>query len=93
MDTGLDAVKTASKKVVHKAGESLGNKIAEGITKSNDDNIEKQQPVEEVITPLEKRRRNIKQIKKSVINIEYYKISKLLNGSTVSKLMTKNGSK
>ena len=31
----------ASKKVVHKAGEYLGNKIADVVTKSNDDNIDK----------------------------------------------------
>ena len=30
MDTGLDA----SKKVIHKAGEYLGNKIADAVTKS-----------------------------------------------------------
>ena len=41
MDKGLDA----SKKV-YKAGKYLGNKIAAAITKSNDDNIEKQEPVE-----------------------------------------------
>ena len=45
MDTGLDSLKTASKKVVHKAGEYLGNKIADTVTKSNDNNIEKQEPV------------------------------------------------
>ena len=47
MDTGLDA----SKKVVHKAREFIGNKIAEAVTKSNDDGIEKQEPVEEIIIP------------------------------------------
>ena len=31
LDTGLDA----SKKVFHKAGEYLGNKIADAVTKSN----------------------------------------------------------
>ena len=36
LDTRLDA----SKKVVHKAGEFMGNKIAYAVTKSNDDNIE-----------------------------------------------------
>ena len=41
LDTGLDAVKTASEKVVHKADEFLGNKIAEAVTKSNDDKIVK----------------------------------------------------
>ena len=46
MDTGLDVVKTASKKLFHKAGEFLGNKIADAVTKSNNDNIEKQEPVE-----------------------------------------------
>ena len=51
MDTGLDA----SKKVVRKAGEFIGNKIADIVTKSNDDNIEKQEPVVEIIIPLEKR--------------------------------------
>ena len=36
---------------------------------------------------------NIKQVEESVIKMEYYKISKLLNNSTVSKFVTKNGSK
>ena len=34
---------------------SLLNKIADAVTKSNDDNIEKQEPVEEIIIPPEKR--------------------------------------
>ena len=51
MDKRLDT----SKKLVHKAGEYLGNKIADAVTKSNDDNIEKQGPVEETIIPPEKR--------------------------------------
>ena len=34
----------ASKKVVHKTGEYLGNKIVHEITKSNDYNIEKHEP-------------------------------------------------
>ena len=33
-DTGLDAVKTASKKVVHKAGGFLRNKIADAVTQT-----------------------------------------------------------
>ena len=63
MNTGLDALKSASKKIVHKAaeatGEFLGNKIADGVAKSNDDNIAK--PVEtprcfeDIIIPPEKR--------------------------------------
>ena len=52
LDTGLDA----SKKVVHKAGEFIGNKIADTVIKSNDDNIEKQEPVEEIIIPPQKKR-------------------------------------
>ena len=39
MDAGLDT----SKKVVHKEGEFIGNKIADAVTKSNEDNIEKQE--------------------------------------------------
>ena len=35
--------KTASKKVVHKAGVSLGNKITDAVTKSSDDKIVKQE--------------------------------------------------
>ena len=52
LDKGLNA----SKKVVHKAGEFIGNKIADTVTKSND-NIEKQEPIEEVIIPPKKERK------------------------------------
>ena len=34
LDTELDAVKTVFKKVADKAGEGLGNKIADAVTKS-----------------------------------------------------------
>ena len=44
----------ASKKVVHKSGEFVGNKIADAVTKSNDDKVVKQEPVEEIIIPPEK---------------------------------------
>ena len=54
-DTGLDALKTTSKKVVHKTGKFVGNKIADAVTKSNDDKMVKQEPVEEIIIPLGKR--------------------------------------
>ena len=54
LDTGLNSLKTASKNVVHKPIEFIGNKVADTVTKSNDDNIEKQEPVEEIIIPLEK---------------------------------------
>ena len=51
----MDKVLNASKKVVHKAVELIGNEIAETVTKSNNDNIEKQEPAEEIIIPPEKR--------------------------------------
>ena len=53
LDTGLDSSKTASKKIVHKAGEFLGNKTADAVTKSNDEKIvktdENPRNVEEII--------------------------------------------
>ena len=89
MDTRL----IASKKLVHKASEFLGNKIADVITKPNDNNIEKQEPVEEIIIPPQKREEMSKKIEKNIVKMEQYKLSKLLNDSTVSKFVTKNGSK
>ena len=62
LDTGLAAVKTASKKLVHKVGEFIGNKITDAITKSNDDNIEIQEPVEEIIIPSEEKVEILKKI-------------------------------
>ena len=67
MVTGLDILETASKKVIHKKGEFLGNKIPNTVTKSNDDKIEKQKPLEETIIPLEIKRWNIKWFETSVI--------------------------
>ena len=64
LDKGLDAVNTASKKVVHKAGEFIGNKIANIGTMSNDDNIEKQEPVEEAIIQSEKRDEILNKLRK-----------------------------
>ena len=68
LDTGLDSLKTASKKVVHKAGKFLGNKIAGAVTKSNDDKIEKPDDnlrnVEEIIIPLEKRDKILNKLRK-----------------------------
>ena len=64
--------------------------MAGTVTKSDDVNIEKQEPVEEIITALKiKNRKNIKQIDKSITTMEQYKISKLLNDSTLSKFVTK----
>ena len=50
MDKGL----YASKYVAHKANEFKENKVTDAVTKSNDDNIEKQELVEEIIIPPEK---------------------------------------
>ena len=55
----------------------------------NDDKIEKQEHIAEKIIPPEKKRQNIKQIEKSIIKMEHYRIYKLLNDSTVSKFVTK----
>ena len=41
---------------MHEAGEFKGNKIADTVTKSND-NIEKQEPIEEKIIPPKKERK------------------------------------
>ena len=64
LDTGPDSLKTTSKKVVHKAGKFLGNQIADVVTRSNDDKIVKQEPVEEIIIPLEKRDEILNKLRK-----------------------------
>ena len=64
MDTGLDSLNMVSKKVVHKAGKFLGNKIADAVTKSSDNKIVKQEPVEEIILPPEKRDEIISKMRK-----------------------------
>ena len=59
LDTGLDALKTASKKVVDEAaeatGEFIGNKIADKIVKPKHVIDENPRNVEEIIIPPEKR--------------------------------------
>ena len=59
MYTGLDSLKDASKKVVHKADKYLGSKTADAETKSNDDQIVKldanPRNIEEIIIPLEEK--------------------------------------
>ena len=62
LDTGL----YASKKVVHKADEFIGNKIADAVSKSNNDNIEKQEPVEEIIIPPETRDEILNKMRKAL---------------------------
>ena len=60
MGTGLNAFK----KLVHKAGQFIENKIAEAVKKSNDDNIEKQEPVEEIIISPERREEILNNLRK-----------------------------
>ena len=48
-----DALKAASKKVIHKTSKFIENKIADAVTKSKYDKILKQEPVEEIIIPPE----------------------------------------
>ena len=59
MYTGLDSLKTASKKVIHEAGEFLGNKVADAVANSYHSKakpvIHKDvRNVEEIIIPPEK---------------------------------------
>ena len=86
MDTALDTLKTAFKKVTHKTDDHLTNKIADAVTKSSDD---KTRPCWKNYYSAQKKRRNIEQIKTSIVKIEHYKMSKILNDSTVSKFVTK----
>ena len=71
MYTGLDAIKTTSKKVVHKTGEFLGSKIADAVTKSNHNNIVKPDEnsgnIDEVIIPPEKRDEILNKLRKVLL--------------------------
>ena len=68
MDTGLDSLKSASKKVVHKTGEILANKIAYAVTKSNDSKPDKNPGnVEEIIIPPEKREEILNELKQGLL--------------------------
>ena len=62
LDKWLGSLKTASKKVVHKAaeatGEFIGKKIADKIVKQNPVMDENSRNVEEIILPPEKRGKN-----------------------------------
>ena len=68
LDAGLDFLKTASEKVIHKAGEFLGNKVADAVTKLNVDKVVKPDKsprnVEETIIPPEKRDKILKKLRK-----------------------------
>ena len=72
MDKGLDP----SKKVLHKAGENLGDKIVDVLNKSNEDNIEKQEAVEEMIIPPEKKEEILNNLRKV---LQKWDIIKYLN--------------
>ena len=57
MDAGLEAVKTAFKKVANKAGQFLGNQTADAITESTvRKKNQRQDNFEEIIIPPEKKR-------------------------------------
>ena len=64
MNTGLDSLKFGFKKPVHKAGEFIGNKNADAVTKSDNDKIVKQEPVEEIIFKPEKRDEILNKLRK-----------------------------
>ena len=63
MDTGVDSLKTASRKVVRKTGEFLGNKMADIVTSSYNDKIVKAKSVEEGIILPEKREKILNEIR------------------------------
>ena len=69
--TGLDDLKTASKKIVHKAakatGQFIGNKIANKIVKLKTVIDEHSRNAEKIVIPPEKKRKNTERIKTSII--------------------------
>ena len=62
-DTGLDPLKAASIRIVHKTGEFLGNKIADAVTNSYDVKIVRAKPVEEIIIPPVKREKILNKLR------------------------------
>ena len=71
LNTGLDAIKSVSKKVVHRAGEYVGNKVADAVTQSNDDKIVKpdENPgnIEEIRVPLKKGEKILNELKLALL--------------------------
>ena len=63
LDAGQDSILTTSKKVVHKAGEFFRNRIADTATNLLDNKIVKQEPVEEIIIPPEKREETLNKLR------------------------------
>ena len=86
--TKINALKTASKKLICKAaeatGEFLGNKIANKIVKQKPVTDENSRNVEEIIIPPEKREEILNELRKI---LEHCKISKLLNDSSISNFV------
>ena len=78
--TGLDAAKSASKKVVHKiadaTGELIGKEIAEKVMKQKHVPEFNSRTVKETVISPEKRQRNFKHIKTSIIK---FNTAKYLN--------------
>ena len=63
LHTGTDSLKPASKKLVHKTVEFMGNKIADAVTNLLDDKIGKTNAVEEIIIPTEKREKILNELR------------------------------
>ena len=70
MDIRLHSLKNASKEVVHKEGEFLGNKNADEVTKWTDGKIVKSDEnlgnVEEIVIPPEKRDEKLMKLRKAL---------------------------
>ena len=57
LDTGIDSLKIASKKVVHKTRNFIGSKTVDAVTNWYDDKVVKTKPLDEIIIPPEKRKK------------------------------------
>ena len=66
LNTVLDSLKTATKKVFHKTSEFLGDKIADVVANSYDNKIVKIKSVEEIITPREKREEILNELRQAL---------------------------
>ena len=93
LDTVLDSLKIASKNVIPKAaeatGEFIGKKNHWQNCKAKTCNRWKSKKCCRNNYSARKKRKNIKQIRTSIIKLEHYKTSKISNDSIVSKLVTK----
>ena len=89
MDTGIDPVKTASKNVIHKSDEFLGNSILDAVAKTKD---WKSKKCWRNNYSTRRKRWNIRQIEKIIVKMKHYKISWSLSNSTVLKFVIKNRS-